>query len=203
MGSVYIEFDLPAGIRDPQGRFTAAYNKLPIFYRRIAEELQEQVATTIEVERSVRDKNPRRGEKGTLAAVTRQTGNRYVSKNGFGVGIHAFLSKSAAKYYRLIEEGTQGTRYSSTMISGGWRPPGDEGYGTAYFIPAKAERRLTDLPRRDIPPLLAYSRAWHDLNVSGRLVQIWRQVLVEAGMVGTRGPLPAKYQFPSGGSINY
>lgn len=207
--TVYFSFDQPQGVRGQPGnagQFNSAYGKLKPLYRMLAEELKEETANIILAERSARDKNPNKeNEKGTLARVTASPGNSVHGNNGFSVGIKTYLDRSKAKYARIIEEGsaTAAPAYSSSMISGGWKPPGAEYYGTAYFIPARADRRLTDLPRRDIEPLFAYSRAWDNINARGRLKAIWRQLLVDAGLVSKYGPLPKKYQFPTTTKVQY
>ncbi len=43
---------------------------------------------------------------GRLARVTRQVGNRYVGKTTWSVGIPVYLDRSAAKYWRTVEQGS-------------------------------------------------------------------------------------------------
>jgi len=214
MANLYFTFDGPVGsgstFRNAQGQFTSAYNKLRPLYGALAEELQYEVAGIISAERSKREKNPLKDPKGTLAEVTKNSQNKEVTNAGFAVGSHNFLSRSAAKYYRIIEEGSAvaAPAYSSTMIDVAqtktgrkiWLPRGGA-FGTQYPIPATDAE--ADSPRHDIAPLHAYERAWHDINASGRLRQLWRQILVDAGWVNVRGPIPKTFNLGSGGNINY
>jgi hypothetical protein len=211
--TVYFSFDNPGGVRGQPGnagQINAAYNKLKPLYRTLATELQNETANIIEAERSVREKNPRRGKKGTLAKVTRQRGNIDFGNNGFSVGIHTHLARSQAKYYRIIEEGSAvaAPDYTETMIEVArakngkrlWAPRGGA-FGTQYPIPAQdAEANDT---RRPIEPLYAYRRAWEKMNAENRLKTIWRQLLVDGGLVSKYGPLPKRYQFPNVGKVNY
>lgn len=68
-----------------------------------AVEFQEQVAGYIATHK-------RRPEdsKGRLQQVTGQPGNRVVLKTVWRVGIPKFLDQSQAKYWRLIEQGSEG-----------------------------------------------------------------------------------------------
>ena len=114
-----------------------------------------------------------------------------------------------ARYYRIIEEGSDvaAPAYTSTMISraktkGGreiWLPRGG-GFGTQYPVPEKSDTRVANLPRRPIEPLYAYSRAWRDINASGRMKSAWRNILVTRGVVKKTGPLPKKFDL---GFIDY
>jgi hypothetical protein len=193
------------------GRYTGTGNRLRPLYQRLADELQNNVADTILAKRQVRDKNPmKKNPKGTLAKVTRQPGNQNVTNEGFSVGSHTHLGRSVAKYYRIIEEGSvdAAPKYSSSMISVAkgkngfeiWKPRG-AGFGTQYPIPEKDETRVKNRNRRNIEPLYAYTEAWRDINASGRLLQIWREILVDLGVVSARGgPLPKRFEL---GNINY
>ncbi len=192
----YVEFEFRAGLRNRKGQVGAEYNKLPILYEKLAREVQAEAASIIRTESRKRLKNPRKGPRGTLARATLNQGNRLISKNGFDVGRQSYLARSEAKYYRIIEEGsaTAAPRYTGTMISGGWR--GNAPAGGQYFIPARADRRVTGLDRRPIQPLFAYRRAWNQVGVESRLRKAWRDVLVGQGIAGTRGPLPKTYRLP-------
>jgi hypothetical protein len=82
------------------------------------------------------------------------------------------------------------------MIPGKW--VGEQ--PTGYIIPRSAEPPA-NLKRQNIAPLLAYTRAWHDINASGRLRQMWRQVLVDAGLISPKGGrLPKRFEL---GNIDY
>jgi hypothetical protein len=203
----YIQLTWRAGLRNDLGRVGDAYNKLPLLYRQLAIEIQDEAAGIIRAESRKRLKNPRKGNRGTLARVTRNQQNRAVGKNGFAVGVKTYLDRSAAKYARIIEEGSAfaAPRYSTTMISGGWA--GNAAYGRQFFIPAPAERRTPGLPRRAIEPLGAYRRAFDRVGTPARVRQIWRAVLIGEGVAGTRGPLRKQYRlpldFPNIGNVRY
>jgi hypothetical protein len=193
---VYIQLDFPSSIRNPLGQFGDASNKLETLYGRLARDVQRETATIIRAEARKRLKNPRKGRRGTLARVTLQQGNRLVGRNGFAVGRQSFLDRSEAKYARIIEEGSAvaAPRYSGSMISGGWR--GNAAVGGQYFIPARAESRRTGLPRRDIQPLFAYSRAWEKVGAPDQIRKAWRDLLVGQGVAKPKGPLPKSYRLP-------
>lgn len=197
-------YDNPQGVRNALGQFEGAYNKLYVLYGQLSSELASETGNVILEQRSVRNKNTyknRKPPKGELAKVTKSQDNTNRTHNGFEVGLPEYLNNSTAKYWRIIEEGSAvaAPRYTQTMVSGWWR--GERPTGS--FRPEGDETRLEGLPRKNILPVYAYRQAWERLNATGQVKKMWRDMLVDAGFAGTRGPLKKSQRIPNAGFFNY
>lgn len=95
-----IRFRFP---RDVNGRFLKLNQEVRTILENEAKEYQEQVADYIH-----HNKLRTSDSTGRLENVTRSPGNRDVKATHWRVGIPSFLNRSEAKYWRLIEQGSEG-----------------------------------------------------------------------------------------------
>lgn len=150
-------------------------------FEALAKEIQEQVAA------STYSRLERDGSTGRLRTVTLAAGNRDVTQSRIEVGIPSFLDRSAAKYWRQIEQGTS-IHLGRTIVGGfddggEWTPPRTGGAGSRFkaggsSVFARGEWGKGVI-RQPIVGKDAYGTTWRSMGVGRRADLIVAEAIQE------------------------
>lgn len=136
-------------LRGPGGRFATYKEPREVAMAR-ATQLQERVAEQIKAD--IGHTRFPRPSTGRLIAATLDRQNMFVSDDGltWGVGNAAWLDESAAKYWRMIEQGSAGTKFvgREIWVFRGGGPGGSDKIRArkAEWIPSTAKNRWREFP---------------------------------------------------------